>query len=528
MITEGFNITDKINAVAANIRKELSGYPSLVELNRQITVIPEKMREPMQLAIVGKISSSKSTLVNAILGEAEVVRTGDMEETWNVSWLKYGEPNSQIVVHYKDANRSPEKVERSQWAEWANRDRESNDQLKNAVSYIEVAYPHPILKQINIIDTPGLDSFYGADSQNTLDFLKQVKPDAVIMLFSKSINADTLSVIEDFRQGIGSGFSPVNAIGVMSKIDDIWASDPDKEPIEVSNRIIGRLMTLEAVKNTLFNIFPVSALIALAGSRITEQDMATLRNLSRLPDEVLYRIFMTESRFTSTDYDDVPVSAKQRDGLASVYGRYGAWLMVRRLKEAPQTGITELKELLFCKSGFHNFMEKLENHFGQRSAFIKAYSLTGGFSENLRKASNELADISEEKWVVGKTIHEMEELKRILKVQSGVIDIAEEYYEGKLRITPEEFEEIRRLNGEYGYSCIERTGLNANATPKEMINVCKERIGYWRTQFNTKGKARPSLAPFMKQMISLYSILLEDIISAKHRIEYSSKFLFGK
>ncbi len=288
---EGFNITDKINAIVTNIRKEIAGFSSLMELDKQLAYIPDKMKEPIQLAIVGKISSSKSTLVNAILGEAEVVRTGAMEETWNVSWLKYGNPETPIVVHYKDVSLKPEKVERCQWAEWANRKREGNDRLKNAVSYIEVAYPHKILQKINIIDTPGLDSFYGADSENTKDFLKQVKPDAVVMLFSKNINENTLSDIRNFRQDVGTGFSPINAIGVMSKIDDFWNSDHELEPLIESNRIIGSLMSQEAVKNTLFNIYPVSALTALAAVRIQDDDLSAIDNLSKLPEDILIRIF---------------------------------------------------------------------------------------------------------------------------------------------------------------------------------------------------------------------------------------------
>lgn len=49
-----------------------------------------KLNEPMQLAILGKISSSKSTLVNAILGKKEIMATGQKEVTYNVGWLKYG------------------------------------------------------------------------------------------------------------------------------------------------------------------------------------------------------------------------------------------------------------------------------------------------------------------------------------------------------------------------------------------------------------------------------------------------------
>ena len=49
----------------------------------------KRMDEPMQLAIIGKISSSKSTLVNAILGKNEIMTTGQKEVTYNVGWLKY-------------------------------------------------------------------------------------------------------------------------------------------------------------------------------------------------------------------------------------------------------------------------------------------------------------------------------------------------------------------------------------------------------------------------------------------------------
>jgi hypothetical protein len=523
---EGFSITERINAMVANVQKEISGHASLIDLQNEIMLIPERMNEPMQLAIVGRISSSKSTLVNAILGEAEVVRTGAMEETWNVSWLKYCNPNSPIIVHYKDNNIKPESIERNQWAEWANRKREGDNQLRNSVSYIEVAYPHSILKKINIIDTPGLDSFYGSDSQNTLDFLKQVKPDAVIMLFSKNINADTLSVIEDFRQGIGSGFSPINAIGVMSKIDDIWASDPDLEPLKESKRIISSLMSQEVVKNSLFNIYPVSAFTALSASQITDEHLNVFEKLSKLPEDILTRLFKTERRFT-TEYDDVPVSVDKRNQLLSIYGRYSIWLIVNKLIKDGKVNRSDLKELLFRKSGFHEFMEILQNHFGEQSVLIKVYSLVLNLSYKIRKSSEKFHADSTEKWIIGKVIKEIDELIRILTIQFNVIDVSKSYYEGILDLTAEEFGEMRRLNGEFGFSCIERTGVGEKAEVQDMVDVCLQRIKFWRGLLNTKGRFKPSLTPFMKLMINSYLLLLNDINSANYKLETTRKFLFG-
>ena len=51
-------------------------HPQLFNIRTAIENVKRRMDEPMQLAIVGRISSSKSTLVNAILGKPEVVRTG--------------------------------------------------------------------------------------------------------------------------------------------------------------------------------------------------------------------------------------------------------------------------------------------------------------------------------------------------------------------------------------------------------------------------------------------------------------------
>lgn len=207
-----------------------------IELNQLLTTIPsdllptlyatlessiKKLHEPMQLAIIGKISSSKSTLVNAILRKDSVMATGQMEVTYNVGWLKYGMPESDIIIHHKDG--SPDSYRKPEdFLRWTV-ESDGRKELLDNVSYIEMFDDAEILREINIIDTPGLDAIRGQDSQNTLDFLKHVRPDAVIMLFTNSIAENTLEVVQDFNQG--GNFNPLNAIGVLSKIDVLWMED---------------------------------------------------------------------------------------------------------------------------------------------------------------------------------------------------------------------------------------------------------------------------------------------------------------
>lgn len=192
---------------------------SFPKLTLAINSSIKKLKEPMQLAIIGKISSSKSTLVNAILGKEEIMATGQKEVTYNVGWLKYGKPNSDIIIHHKDGTPNTIKSQ-EEFSKWST---ESDNNEINNISYIEIFDEAEILKKINIIDTPGLDALRGKDSQNTLDFISKVRPDAVIMLFTHSVSENVLDIVSKYNTG--SSFNPLNAIGILSKIDVLWQED---------------------------------------------------------------------------------------------------------------------------------------------------------------------------------------------------------------------------------------------------------------------------------------------------------------
>lgn len=107
---------------------------SFPKLTLAINSSIKKLKEPMQLAIIGKISSSKSTLVNAILGKEEIMATGQKEVTYNVGWLKYGKPNSDIIIHHKDGTPNTIKSQ-EEFSKWST---ESDNNEINNISYIEI------------------------------------------------------------------------------------------------------------------------------------------------------------------------------------------------------------------------------------------------------------------------------------------------------------------------------------------------------------------------------------------------------
>ncbi len=522
---------EKINHCIHRALTELADNAELDALHKEFSQLPRRLNEPMQLAIVGRISSAKSSLVNAILGEPEIVRTGSMEETWNVSWLKYGDASSDILVHYKDGHR--ESVSRSRWATWANRAHsDEHEQPRDHISYIEITYPHDILRSINIIDTPGLDSIYGKDSQNTTDFLAHVRPDAVLMLFTKSIHEDTLGIIKDFRTGIGASVSPINALGVMTKIDHIWASDPSLNPLHKAKEICTRLMQTESVRNTLYAIQPLSPLIAIGSTQLGKRELADLRELSQIDPDTWDDMLDSEMSFTA-DAPDITLSPSRREALRDMIGRYGISLLVKHLQTAPESSLEQLQQLLREASGFTAFMDTLHAHFHKRATLIKNYSRLHSLMIRCRslyqqlelESSNPVATAAAVK--LRRVIRSLDELIHSLMPQYELVGIMKQIYETKLLVTPDEFDELRRVSGDYGHSCSIRLGLSGIKQHQALIDTALERIEHWRLCYNADADFAPHKTPFYKLIIKLYHELLRDIESAIYQYETSSHFLFS-
>src|ERR1700689_3054646 len=60
-------------------------------LRPQLAELQRRLREPVRVAVVGRVSAGKSTMVNALLGQ-RVAPTNVSECTRLVTWFHYGHP----------------------------------------------------------------------------------------------------------------------------------------------------------------------------------------------------------------------------------------------------------------------------------------------------------------------------------------------------------------------------------------------------------------------------------------------------
>ncbi len=503
------------------------------EIARCIDDSLARLNLPMQLAIIGKISSSKSTLVNAILGKAEVVRTGKMEETFNVSWLKYGSENDDVEVTFKDGHK--EMIPRHEWAIWSSREGENT--FRENVKFITVTYPHEILKKINIIDTPGLSADSKIDSQNTIDFLKEVRPDAVLLLFPKSIDKDSLSVLNDFQNSeVASKFSlsPLNAIGILAKPDTLWAaSHSDINPIKEGKRIVEALYhDYPQLKSSLFSIYPVSALLGLASSAIGIEEQNALASLSEVNDQTLMKM-LSAPVFLTMNYPDVHVSADQRKNLYAKLGNYGIYAAIRHIKSTPHWSLRSLTDSLQNESGLSAFSRTLFSHFGDRAALIKSQNSIKRVIDSCESMCNSRTNFNIAKLqqvqerLIGEllSIHEYEEWDNLSKIYSGELTSH----------IPQALDEYKRICGENGASLCERLNVSKETPKTIMRQTVESRINYWTRKYNIERQRNPKEVRVYKMILRSYRALLEktdqmtkEEARARQTLTIANHFFYGQ
>ncbi|GHO82249.1 dynamin family protein [Dictyobacter formicarum] len=475
---------------------------ALKSMNRELRLAHERIKQPMRVAIVGLIKAGKSTLMNALLGET-VVATGTVEATFNVNWLKYGQ-NPSLVVHFKD-DRPPEPKSLDDLEQLTRRSDAYREYLL-AIKYIEVFYPNKILHTMNLIDTPGLASFYGADSDNTRKFLElygedltatthqeAANADAVLYLFSHSIAAEDTLMLEMFQGPKMGHVNPINSIGVLTRVDAFWPQCDDA--LDGGQEIIASLQNDHPhLRRLFYSILPMCGLLAWGAQTLTNEEFTILLELAQISEGRFRRILRDAAMFTTREYDDVPISPILREAVLDRLGQYGIWQAYRIL----QSGVNDqetLTQALLRTSGLPMLKDLILSHFGNRAFLIK-------LDTALRQI--EIACF----WARQRESIQGQDREILKRVETGFgqlrdqeqgfyeLSVLRDYYQGKLPLTENEVQHLLQVTGEHGLSDRQRLGLPeiegelTESDLREMLARAREYAGYWRRRAIDPGASR--------------------------------------
>lgn len=157
--------------------RTLLGEHFIKSMNSWERNIRSRKDDPFTLVVCGEFKRGKSSLINALLGE-EVVTTNVTTETVTLNKISYGaHSNEAILSGGRRLRLKDEDLERDNLEELIK-------EISEPIQQIEIKRPIEILKDVTIIDTPGLGDSLKDFSDLVDHALRQA--DAVIYVFSVS------------------------------------------------------------------------------------------------------------------------------------------------------------------------------------------------------------------------------------------------------------------------------------------------------------------------------------------------------
>jgi hypothetical protein len=403
-------------------------------------------------------------------------------------------------------------------------------------------YPNPILRSLDLIDTPGLFSSYEVDSENASSFLRihgsemnrateaQVSnADAILYLFSHSSLSDSDRTVMEKLQGAALGrTTPLNAIAVLTQADTY----DDPQPLIAAQRITQRLMSDHPkLHNLFYKIQPIAGLLALGAQTLTSTDFTILQKLACLPEETLTRLLRSADRFQNREVDDptVPSTADRRQ----IFGRldkYGIELSCDLIRQGVKD-LSILSERLLDSSGVPELRQLIVTHFGGRAYLIKFNRSLQSIKQLLFAANSK--QIDQEQAAVQKIRNWLDELEcdelffqnlRELKVLS---DLYDHQNSTQLQLDATEIQQVLEITGEKGVSCAQRLGLEPTATLEQMEALLQPRLCHWRSRSADPGNNPETIraAIIVAQSLDRLPFTISSEASAVRRGSKRSNFI---
>ena len=307
------------------------------QLANELSEIRSRLSAPLRVALVGRVSSGKSTLLNSLLGQ--IVAPTDAGECTEVATsFEYGFPE-RVEIRLNNGNIEQIRLDA------LGRLPERLPVPKDEVQDVRVWLANENLHTLTLVDTPGFSSGQAEVNANTdVDVLDRrtrqaaANCDAVVFVLNQTLRADDMDVLRAFQEGQPGSSSAVNAVGALTKADKLANGSAD--PLEKAEALAKRYS--ERHCRHLSEVVPVIGLwseTAESGA-LDEQDVAGLIRLAEMDGEALDRILASADRFRTSE---CPIDAEARGELPGQTGpvRDTAFNCTRRrgspLRRVPQT-----------------------------------------------------------------------------------------------------------------------------------------------------------------------------------------------
>ena len=239
------------------------------------------------LAVLGQVKRGKSTLLNALLGE-DVLPSSVIPLTAIPTFVQYGEKRL-FRVRYND-NR-PDMEIKGEPTQWLNKQlmgfvtEDANPRNEKGVLQVEITHPAEILRDVVLIDTPGIGSTYRHNTEATMNFLPQC--DAALFLVSADppITEVEVAFLKEIKSRVSRLFF------VLNKVDYLTESER-----ETALGFYRTILTRDAGISPDTRIFAVSARKGLLAKESGDTQQWVESGLSEVFDHLIAFLAHEKSR----------------------------------------------------------------------------------------------------------------------------------------------------------------------------------------------------------------------------------------
>ncbi len=466
-------------AVRGLLRLAAKSFADQPEIAHQLDEQLRRLDQPLRVAIAGKVKAGKSTLLNALVGE-QVAATDSAECTRVVTWYQDG-PAPAVVMYPQVGAPRPLPVQRHDGALVIDMQATAAEEVERLL----VDWPSQSLREMTLIDTPGIASTSAQATHRTVTFLTPAdeavtEADAVVYLM-RHLHATDAQFLESFRDQAVSQASSANTVAVLSRADEVGGGRVDA--MSSARMIANRYRTEPALRGLCQTVVPVSGLLALTGRTLRRAEFAALTELARLPRAESDAALLSVDRFTSSGTaepsrlsaraaDDI-VSAQTRRRLLDRLGLFGIRLSVTLIRQGTDSPAALAGELL-RRSGVYELTEVLRTLFTSRRDLLKARSAlllveNALTHKDLHDSARKALAAEIERIVAG--AHELTELRLLSAIRSGEITLPD----GQAA-------EAERLLGGSGVSTAVRLGVPADSEREALRHAGMHLLGQWQTR----------------------------------------------
>ncbi|MGR0159243.1 dynamin family protein [Paenarthrobacter nitroguajacolicus] len=428
-----------------------------------VNELQSRLEGPLRIAVAGMVKAGKSTLLNAIIGE-EIAPTDAGECTRIVTWYRYGH-TPRITLHPIIGEPQSLPVTREDGRLVFN----LGDVRAEDVERLVVDWPSASLRELTLIDTPGIASLSQDVSGRSTEFLlpedAPMAADAVIYLM-RHLHASDVRFLESFKDTTAAKSGTVNALAVLSRADEIGAGRIDSL---ISAAVIAdRYSRDQNLRPLALGVVPVAGLLAQSSRTMRQRDFEAMQLLAKMDRNQRERLMLSADLFVHAAGPEgldqaVKVSLVQRFGLFGI--RLGVALI-----RGGMGNPTQLAHELARRSGLGQLLDNIAYLFQSRAEALKARAAVVGVEALLRNSPADVAlrlEAGLERLQTG--AHEFRELSLLTTLRT----------EG-LSLTAEQSAEAERLVGGRGSTPSLRLGLDQEASPEQISEAARNCLGRWR------------------------------------------------